>query len=71
MVLTALALVRFYPDTLETFLVRLGVAAIARALFAVLILRERRRALARRLRHADGEPAAAETPGGPVPALET
>jgi hypothetical protein len=44
-VLTALALVRFYADTLETFLVRLGVAAIAWALFAVFVLRERRRAL--------------------------
>ena len=44
-VLTALALVRFYADTLEIFLVRLGVAAIAWALFAVLLLRERRRAL--------------------------
>jgi anti-sigma factor RsiW len=44
-VLTALALVRFYADTLEIFLVRLGVAAIAWALFGVLLLRERRRAL--------------------------
>jgi hypothetical protein len=45
LVLTALALVRFYADTLEIFLVRLGVAAIAWALFAALVLRERRRAL--------------------------
>jgi hypothetical protein len=45
LVLTALALVRFYADTLEIFLVRLGVAAIAWTLFAVLVLRERRRAL--------------------------
>jgi len=44
-VLTALALVRFYADTLEIFLVRVGVATIAWALFAVLLLRERRRAL--------------------------
>lgn len=44
-VLTALALVRFYADTLEIFLVRLGVATIAWALFAVFVLRERRRAL--------------------------
>ena len=44
-VLTVLALVRFYADTLEIFLVRLGVATIAWALFAVLVLRERRRAL--------------------------
>ena len=45
LVLTALALVRFYADTLEIFVVRLGVAAIAWALFAVLVLRERRRAM--------------------------
>jgi len=45
LVLTALALVRFYADTLEIFLVRLGVAAITWALFAALVLRERRRAL--------------------------
>jgi hypothetical protein len=45
LVLTVLALVRFYADTLEIFVVRLGVAAIAWALFAVLVLRERRRAL--------------------------
>ncbi len=45
LVLTVLALVRFYADTLEVFLVRLGVAAIAWALFAVLVLRERRRAM--------------------------
>ncbi len=45
LVLTVLALVRFYADTLEIFLVRLGVAAIAWALFAVLVLRERRRAM--------------------------
>jgi anti-sigma factor RsiW len=44
-VLTALALVRFYADTLEIFFVRLGVATIAWALFAVFVLRERRRAL--------------------------
>ena len=44
-VLTVLALVRFYADTLEIFLVRVGVATIAWALFAVLLLRERRRAL--------------------------
>jgi anti-sigma factor RsiW len=44
-VLTVLALVRFYADTLEIFLVRLGVATIAWALFAVLVLRERRRAM--------------------------
>ena len=44
-VLTLLALVRFYADTLEIFLVRLGVAAIAWALFAGLVLRERHRAL--------------------------
>jgi anti-sigma factor RsiW len=44
-VLTVLALVRFYADTLEIFLVRLGVAAIAWALFAILVLRERRRAM--------------------------
>jgi hypothetical protein len=44
-VLTALALVRFYADTLEIFFVRLGVAAIAWALFAVFVLHERRRAL--------------------------
>ncbi len=44
-VLTALALVRFYADTLEIFVVRLGVATIAWALFGVLVLRERRRAL--------------------------
>ena len=44
-VLTGLALFRFYADTLEIFLVRLGVAAIAWALFAVLVLRERRRAM--------------------------
>ena len=44
-VLTVLALVRFYADTLEIFLVRLGVATIAWALFAVFVLRERRRAL--------------------------
>ena len=45
LVLTALALVRFYADTVEIFLVRLGVAAIVWALFSVLVLRERRRAL--------------------------
>jgi len=45
LVLTALALVRFYADTLEIFVVRLGVAGIAWALFAVLVLRERRRAM--------------------------
>ena len=45
LVLTVLALVRFYADTLETFLVRLGVAAIAWALFALLLHRERRRAM--------------------------
>jgi len=45
LVLTVLALVRFYADTLEIFLVRLGVATIAWALFAVLVLRERRRAM--------------------------
>ncbi len=45
MVLTALALVRFYADTLEIFFVRLGVAAIAWALYAVLVLHERRRAM--------------------------
>lgn len=45
LVLTVLALVRFYADTLEIFLVRLGVAAIAWALFSVLVLRERRRAM--------------------------
>ena len=44
-VLTLLALVRFYADTLEIFLVRLGVAAIAWALFAALVLRARRRAM--------------------------
>lgn len=44
-VLTVLALVRFYADTLEIFLVRLGVATIAWGLFAVLVLRERRRAM--------------------------
>ena len=44
-VLTVLALVRFYADTLEIFLVRLGLATIAWALFAVFVLRERRRAL--------------------------
>jgi anti-sigma factor RsiW len=44
-VLTVLALVRFYADTLEIFLVRLGVAAIAWALFAILLYRERRRAM--------------------------
>ena len=44
-VLTVLALVRFYADTLEIFFVRLGVATIAWALFAVLVLRERRRAM--------------------------
>ncbi|MGE5360462.1 MAG: hypothetical protein ACM3NQ_15710 [Bacteroidales bacterium] len=43
--LTALALVRFYADPLEIFVVRLGVAAIAWGLFAVLVLRERRRAM--------------------------
>jgi len=45
LVLTVLALVRFYADTLEIFLVRLGLATIAWALFAVLVLRERRRAM--------------------------
>jgi hypothetical protein len=45
LVLTALALVRFYADTLEIFLVRLGVATIAWAVFAVLLYRERRLAL--------------------------
>jgi anti-sigma factor RsiW len=45
LVLTVLALVRFYADTLEIFLVRLAIAAVAWALFAVLVLRERRRAL--------------------------
>ena len=45
LVLTALALVRFYADTLEIFLVRLGIAATAWALFSVLVLRERRRAM--------------------------
>jgi len=45
LVLTVLALVRFYADTLEIFLVRLGVAAVAWALFAALVLRERRRAM--------------------------
>ncbi len=44
-VLTLLAFVRFYADTHEIFLVRLGVAAIAWALFAVLVLRARRRAM--------------------------
>ena len=45
LVLTVLALVRFYADTLDTFLVRLAIAAVAWGLFAVLVLRERRRAL--------------------------
>jgi anti-sigma factor RsiW len=45
LVLTVLALVRFYADTLEIFTVRLGVAAIAWVLYAVLVLYERRRAL--------------------------
>ena len=45
LVLTVLALVRFYADTLEIFLVRLGVATIAWALFAILLHRERRRAM--------------------------
>jgi hypothetical protein len=37
LVLTVLALVRFYADTLEIFLVRLEVASIAWALYAVLV----------------------------------
>lgn len=45
LVLTVLALVRFYADTLEIFLVRLGAAAIAWAVFAVFVLRERRLAM--------------------------
>jgi hypothetical protein len=45
LVLTALALVRFYADTLVIFLVRLAVAAVAWTLFGVLMLRERRRAM--------------------------